>query len=94
MSGRRTHLRMRVESPWSGAMRVSRDVSVDEAGGQSLAVLSTAPGIVDEELTLEMVSGEETAHLRVKVVESRPVVVEGCVRHRLQLLILPVSAIE
>jgi hypothetical protein len=69
-------------------MRVSRDVAMDEAGDQVLAVFSTTPGVVDEELTLEMVSGDEAARLRVKVVESRPVIVDGAVRHRVTLRIL------
>jgi len=79
---------MRVESPWFGAMRVSRDVSVHEATGQELAVVSATPGVIDEELTIELVSGEDTAHLRVRVVDSRPMVLDGAVRHRLRLLTL------
>lgn len=91
LSGRRTHLRMRVDAPWLGAMRVSRDVWLHQAAGEGLAVFSTTPGVVDEELTLELVSGEETAVLRVKVVDSRPVIVDGAVRHRLKLLTLGAS---
>ena len=72
-------------------MRVSKDVSLHQAAGEGLAVFSTTPGVVDEELTLELVSGDETAVLRVKVVDSRPVIVDGAVRHRLKLLTLGAS---
>ncbi len=91
MSGRRTNLRMRVGAPWLGAMSVSRAVSIHQTPGEELAVVSTTPGVIDEELTIELVSGEETAHLRVRVVDSRPMVVDGAVRHRLRLLTLGVS---
>lgn len=79
---------MRVEAPWLGAIRVARDVSVHESAGEQLAVVSATPGVIGEELTLELVSGEETADLRVKVVDSRPIVIDGAVRHRLKLLTL------
>lgn len=69
-------------------MRVSRDVSLQEIAGEGLAVFSTTPGVVNEEMTLELVSGEEVAILRVRVVDSRPVIVDGAVRHRLKLFTL------
>lgn len=72
-------------------MSVSRAVSIHQTPGEELAVVSTTPGVIDEELTIELVSGEETAHLRVRVVDSRPMVVDGAVRHRLRLLTLGVS---
>lgn len=84
-------MRMRVGAPWFGAMSVSRAVSIHQAPGEELAVVSTTPGVIDEELTIELVSGEETAHLRVRVVDSRPMVVDGAVRHRLRLLTLGVA---
>lgn len=75
---------MRVEAPWSGAMRIAKDVAVHPAG-EGLAVVSTTPGVVGEELTLELVSGDEAAELKVMVVDSRPIVIDGAVRHRLRL---------
>lgn len=69
-------------------MRVSKDVSLQHDPSDGLAVFSATPGVVDEELTLELVSGDETVTLRVKVVESRPVIVDGAVRHQLKLLAL------
>jgi hypothetical protein len=80
--------RLRVEYPWVGTMRVSRHVSIHHTAGQDFVVTSATPGVVDEELTLEMVSGERVARLRAKVLESRPVVVDGSVRHRVRLVVL------
>ena len=87
MSGRRMNSRLRVEYPWSGTMRLSRQVSIHDATGQGIVVMSATPGVIDEELLLEMVNGEETARLRAKVVESRPVIVDGSVRHRVRLVV-------
>jgi hypothetical protein len=70
-------------------MRIAKDVSIHQAGGEGLAVVSTTPGVVGEELTLELVSGEETAELRVAVVDSRPAMVDGMLVHRLRLRRLP-----
>ena len=70
-------------------MRVSCDVSVDAAlCGSELTVLGDAPGVVDEELTLGLVGRDGQLDLRVRVLESRPQVANGVVRHRLRLLMM------
>jgi len=70
-------------------MRVSCDVSVDtELFGSELTVLGDVPGVVDEELTLGLVGRDGQLDLRVRVLESRPQITNGVVRHRLRLLML------
>jgi hypothetical protein len=70
-------------------MRVSCDVSVDtELRGSELTVLGDAPGVVDEELMLGLVGRDGQLDLRVRVIESRPQVTNGVVRHRLRLLMV------
>lgn len=70
-------------------MRVSCDVSVDrELFGSELTVLGDVPGVVDEELTLGLVGRDGQLDLRVRVLESRPQVANGVVRHRLRLLMM------
>jgi len=70
-------------------MRVSCDVSVDTAlCGSELTVLGDAPGVVDEELTLGLVGRDGQLDLRVRVLESRPQVTNGVIRHRLRLLMM------
>ena len=76
-------------TPWSGQMRISRDVSVQvDSTSNEIAVLSDVPGVVDEELTLALASNAGNMDLRVKVVDSRPQVVEGVLRHRVRLQLL------
>lgn len=76
-------------TPWAGRMRISRDVAVQVGEASSeIAVLSDAPGIVDEELTLALVSSAGDMDLRVRVVDSRPQIVDGVLRHRVRLQLL------
>jgi hypothetical protein len=88
MSGRRSHPRYIVGTPWVGSVRVLRDVVVARTGGDELLVLTQAAAVVGEDMTLELVAGGLVMALRVAVEESRPVVVDGSVRHRLRARIL------
>ena len=93
MSGRRIHARYERVTPWSGQMRISRDVSVQVDGtSNEITVLAEVPGVVDEELTLALVSNAGNMDLRVKVVDSRPQVVDGILRHRVRLQLLTAEA--
>jgi hypothetical protein len=87
MSGRRRHERFAVGGLWQGALRVSRDVIVDGVDG-NLEVISDSPGVLDEILTLDLTGTRTSTSLTVQVVESRPVIVEGAVRHSLRLSVL------
>ena len=86
--GRRSHPRFSVVNPWEGTMRVLRDVVVDRNGDSELFAVSVAPGVVGEEMSLELISGVSRRSLRVRVTDSRPVIVAGGVQHRLQLAML------
>ena len=91
MSGRRSHPRFAVATPWDGAMRVLRDVVVDRVSREELLVISQAPAIAGEDMTLDLVGAGTTMELRVKVLESRPVIIEGTVRHRIRLCVVQTS---
>jgi hypothetical protein len=69
-------------------MRVLRDVILHRSGPGELLAVSQTPGLVGEEMTLDIVGGGSSVALRVKVADSRPVVVDGAVRHRIRLLLL------
>jgi hypothetical protein len=86
VSGRRFYTRFQQGSPSEGLIQVLRDVSVqyDEFSG-ALTILSETPGVIGEELTLAVVSADGDAELRVEIVASRPEIVSGLLRHRLQL---------
>lgn len=85
MSGRRSHSRFTVAAPWDGALRVLRDVVIDRTSRDELLAVSHVPGVAGEEMSLDLMGSGMTLALRVKVIESRPVILEGSVRHRIRL---------
>ena len=93
MSGRRSHPRFAVAIPWNGAMRVLRDVVVDRTGRDELLAVSNVPAITGEDMSLDLVSSGRHLALKVKVLESRPVMVEGAVRHRIRLVVTDLRAL-
>src|SRR3954466_9728194 len=89
MTGRRSHHRFAVANPWEGAMRILRDVVVDRTSRDELMAVCQVPGVLGETMTLDLMGGGITLGLRVSVLESRPVVIDGAVRHRLRLGVIP-----
>jgi hypothetical protein len=73
-------------------MRVLRDVAVDRTQRDELLAVSHIPGIVGEVMSLDLLGGGTSLELKVKVLESRPVIVDGSVRHRLRLAMLAAIA--
>lgn len=88
MSGRRTHERFAPSQPWDGALKVLRDVIVREDAEGGLVVIAQAPGVIGERMTLDVAGGGQVVTFSVRVRESRPVILEGSVRHRVQLDVL------
>jgi hypothetical protein len=87
MRRRRRDPRYLLASPWEGTLRIPGEVVIERRDDErdELWVISNAPAHREELLTLD-VSGPET--LTVRVVESRPVLVDGGIRHRLRLSIV------
>jgi hypothetical protein len=86
MSGRRSHVRLNLTTAWDGVLRVLRHVMVvQRAGRGEFIAISSEPAIVGEALTLELTADEAEVSLPVRVHETRPVVVDGALRHRLVL---------
>jgi hypothetical protein len=69
-------------------VRLLRDVVVQRAGPTELIAVSGAAGLIDEEMTLDVIGGGASLGLKVRVVESTPVVYDGSVRHRLRLAVI------
>jgi hypothetical protein len=67
-------------------MRVFRDVVVqlDKTSGE-LSILSEAPGVEGEEMTLAVASAGGEMELRVRVAGSQPQILSGVLRHRVTL---------
>jgi hypothetical protein len=70
-----------------GKLRTSRQVAID-ATGPDLTVISDRPGVVGEELTLDLVQGGDRAVVTVRVIATQLQVVNGAVHHRLKLQVL------
>jgi hypothetical protein len=84
MFGRRSHQRFTVSSPAEGTLRVLRDVTVERIAHESVVVVTRHPGASGELLELEL--GEAGGiKVDVMVTDSRPVLADGAVRHRLTL---------
>jgi hypothetical protein len=79
--------RFLVARPWEAMLRIPGDVVVErhDAEQRELWVVSSEPVRREERLTLELTPGQS---LTVRVVESRPVMMGGIVRHRLRLAIV------
>jgi len=85
MSGRRSHPRFAVASPWSGAIRILRDVVIDRTERDELLAVSNVAAVVGEMLSLELIGGGQNVAVKVRVIDSRPVIIDGTVRHRVRL---------
>jgi hypothetical protein len=86
----RRHTRYLLSRPWEGQLGIVGDVAIErhDEKERELWVVSALPVHPEEELTLDF-SGREPRSLRVRVLESGPVVfVDGTIRHRLRLAIV------
>ena len=82
MSGRRSHSRFSMANPWSGAITLLSDVVVNRTEGHELVIISKSAGVRDEELSLDVYGAGEKISLKVRVLDSRPVIIDGTVRHQ------------
>lgn len=85
MSGRRSHPRFAVATPWDGAIRILRDAVINRTGDDELLAITNAAAVVGEVLSLEVMGAGQSAVVKVRVLDSRPVIIEGTVRHRVRL---------
>ena len=69
-------------------MRVLKDVVIHRTDTDELLAVSRTAGITGEEMTLDVMGAGASLGLRVRVVESRPVIVDGAVCHRVRLALL------
>jgi hypothetical protein len=88
MPGRRRDQRFTLSVPWEGALRVLNDVVIERLDEREVWVLSSAPALRDEVLTLDTTCAEAPVTLNVRVTNSVPMVVDGVVRHRIRLAIV------
>ena len=99
VSERRRDKRFAFTEPTNGALRVFPDVVVQKDGDGVWTGISWLPVGTGETFVLDVVEIDETAgevHRRVPVcvIESRPVLVEGELCHRLRLHTNMLSSVE
>ena len=91
MTDRRRHSRFAIPQGWEGQLQFFEDVVIDSWEAGEISALSIAPGCVGEELGLEVTTSGPPIVLKVRLAESRPVLIKGVVRHRLRCQIIDSS---
>jgi hypothetical protein len=89
MSGRRSHPRIAVVPATQGFLRLLHEVVVQQIEAGEVVAISREPGVEGEMLAIEMPTGPEVERLQCRVIDSRPCIVDGHLRHRLRLLTQP-----
>ena len=90
MVDRRREKRFRLTEPADAALWVFPDVIVQQGADDEWIGISRQPAVAGETLVLDVlqfdeVEGEIRRRLPVCVIESRPVIVDGDMRHRIRL---------
>jgi hypothetical protein len=85
MLGRRSYMRFKVKPAGEGSLRMLQDVCVQWISDSEWFAICREAGVVGDVLVLDLGVGDTPLRYRVRVVESRPVIVEGSVRHQLRL---------
>ena len=81
MLGRRSHARLSLESGAEGILTLARDISVRASGdGQLVAICRDAAAIGER---VRVLLADDEVDVIAEVLESKPVVLDGAVRHRL-----------
>jgi|SRR5688500_8689590 hypothetical protein len=83
MLGRRSYERVAVMSGGEGVLRVARDIGLRSIDDREIVAISREAGVVGETVAVDL--PEDGIHVQGVLVESRLVVQEGAVRHRLRL---------
>jgi hypothetical protein len=85
MFGRRSHQRFDISPAREGVLRVLQDVVLHARSEDELIVVGRQAGVVGDLLTVELADDDSSSRIDTRVVESRPIVLDGTVRHRLRL---------
>jgi hypothetical protein len=91
MLGRRSYKRYRLVPAADGVLRVLGGVVVQWTNHNEWTAISREAGTVGEILMLDLGGGESPVRYGVRVIDSRPVMIEGAVRHQLRLRVEDVA---
>lgn len=81
MLGRRSHARISLETDAAGVLSLARDISVRTSGDGYLVAISRDAVAIGERVRVLLADDDVT--VVAEVVESKPVICDGAVRHRL-----------
>jgi hypothetical protein len=81
MLGRRSHARISLESGAEGVLSLARDISVRTNGDGHLVAISRDAAAIGERVRVVLTDDEVT--VSAEIMESKPVICDGAVRHRL-----------
>jgi hypothetical protein len=84
MTGRRSQSRVAFGNS-RGVLTVSRDVLITAIEKDEFTAMSVVPHVPGDLLTIGLAGDTGPASERVQVISSRPVVVDGLVRHELRV---------
>jgi hypothetical protein len=88
MFGRRSHSRFTIDPASDGLLRILSDVVVQQSQDQELIAISREPGVVGDLVAVQIMTRHGVVRTSVRIAESRPVITDGAVRHRLRLVAL------
>jgi hypothetical protein len=83
MLGRRSHARVSIATGAAGVLSLARDVAVHVNDDGQFIAISREPGVLGE--TVLVTLADEDVNVLVEVIESKPMITDGAVRHRLWL---------
>jgi len=83
MLGRRSYARVSITEGAEGVMHLARAIGVSERADGEWMVTSREPGVLGETVVVSLL--DEGRTLSAQIVESKPIVTDGAVRHRLWL---------
>jgi hypothetical protein len=83
MLGRRSYARVMIADGAEGVLRLARDIGVHERHDGDWVAISREAGVLGEIVFVDLF--DEGVTLTARVVESKPVLTDGAVRHRLWL---------
>lgn len=83
MLGRRSHARISLESGAEGVLSVACDIAVRKSGEEHLIAISRNAAAIGERVRVLLAADD--VDVMVEIVESKPIVCDGAVRHRLRM---------
>jgi hypothetical protein len=83
MLGRRSYARVTIADGAEGVLRVARDIGLHERHDGDWTAMSREAGVLGEVVLVDLL--DEGITVAARIVESRPIVTDGAVRHRLWL---------